>query len=122
MIGDDAPHDSQPEPGPVPDIFGRVERLEDVDLRRARYPASVVDDLDDHSRAFRVRPHDDTSTSVHGVYGVVDQVRPPRPDMPGRFFSYSLDKVTFFSLGPRMVRVFWRPEITSTSPAATLSM
>src|SRR5688572_20328774 len=76
MIGDDAPHDSQPEPGPGPDIFGRVERLEDVDLRLARYSWTVVDDLDDHTRAFRVRPHGDVSASVNGVYGVVDQVRP----------------------------------------------
>src|ERR671912_2285377 len=76
MIGDDAPHDSQPEPGPGPDIFGRVERLEDVDLRHTRYPRSVVDDLDDYTRAFHVRPDRDASASVHSVYGVVDQVRP----------------------------------------------
>src|ERR687897_402311 len=76
MIGDDAPHDSQPEPGPGPDIFGRVERLEDVDLRHTRYPRSVVDDLDDYTRAFHVRPDGDASASVHSVYGVVDQVGP----------------------------------------------
>src|SRR5215216_8022280 len=76
MIGDDAPHDSQPEPGPGPDIFGRVERLEDVDLRRTRYPRSVVDDLDDYPRALHVRPNGDASASVHSVYGVVDQVGP----------------------------------------------
>src|SRR5918995_3460026 len=76
MIGDDTPHDSQPEPGSGPDILGRVERLEDVDLRRARYPGSVVEDLDNHTSAFRVSPYGDVSASVHSIYGVVDQVRP----------------------------------------------
>src|SRR5215216_4211509 len=76
MIGDDAPHYSQPAPGPRPGISGGVERLEDVDLRRTRYPRSIADDLDDHTRAFHVRPDGDTSASVHRVYGVVDQVGP----------------------------------------------
>src|SRR5215216_3705631 len=92
MIGDDAPHYSQPEPGPRPGIFGRVERLEDVDLRRTRYPRSIVDDLDDHTRAFHVRPDGDTSASVHRVYGVVDQIGPylvqlaAVPRYPGQVF------------------------------------
>src|SRR5919112_3479487 len=76
MIGDDAPHDSQPEPGAGPDIFGRVERLEDVDLRLARYPTAVINYLDYHARALHVRPDSDASASVPSVYGVVDQVGP----------------------------------------------
>src|SRR5215210_8404604 len=92
MIGDDASRDSQSEPGPGPDIFGRVERLEDVDLRYTRYPRSVVDDLDDHTRAFHVRPDGDTPASVHCVYGVVVQVGPylvqlaAAPRYPGQVF------------------------------------
>src|SRR5215217_7259811 len=73
MVGDDAPHDSQPQPWPRPDILGRVERLEDVDLRLARYPTAVINYLDYHARAFHVRPDSDASASVHSVYGVVDQ-------------------------------------------------
>src|SRR5215208_1583882 len=92
MIGDDAPHDCQPEPRPGPDILGRVERLEDVDLCRTRYPRSVVGDLDDYTRAFHVRPDGDASASVHSVYGIVDQVGPylvqlaAVPRYPGQVF------------------------------------
>src|SRR5215211_3419911 len=92
MIGDDASHDSQPESGSGSNIFGRVKRLEDVDLRRTWYPRSVVDDLDDHTRAFHVRPDGDTSASVHRVNGVVDQVGPylvqlaAVPRYPGQVF------------------------------------
>src|SRR5215218_7097176 len=98
MIGDDAPHDCQPEPRPGPDILGRVERLEDVDLCRTRYPRSVVGDLDDHTRAFHVRPDGDASASVHSVYGVVDQVGPylvqlaAVPRYPGQVFLVLSDQ------------------------------
>ena len=128
MTGDDAPYDIQPEPGPGPDVLCGVERLEDVDLRLARYPTPVVNDLHHHAVAFYVRPDSDASASVHSVNGVVDEVGPylvqlaAAPGIPGRSFSYSLDKETSFSLGPRMVMVFWRPEITSTSPTTALSM
>src|SRR5215217_1304143 len=92
MVGDDAPHDSQPQPWPRPDILGRVERLEDVDLRLARYPTAVINYLDYHARAFHVRPDSDASASVHSVYGVVDQVGPyliqlaAVPRYPGQVF------------------------------------
>src|SRR5215208_6829064 len=92
MTGDDAPYDIQPEPGPGPDILCRVERLEDVDLRLARYPTTVVDDLDHHTRAFHVSPDRDASASVHRVNGVVDQVGPylvqlaAVPRYPGQVF------------------------------------
>src|SRR5829696_2686848 len=117
MTGDDAPYDIQPEPGPGPDILCRVERLEDVDLRLARYPMPVVNDLHDHVRAFHVGPDGDTSASVHSVYGVVDEVGPnlvhppAAPRYPGQVFLVLPHKETSFSLGPRMVRVFCRPEI-----------
>src|SRR5215204_1196163 len=76
MTGDDAPYDIQPEPGPCPDILCRVERLEDVDLRLARYPTPVVNDLHHYARAFHVRPDSNASASVHSVYSVVDEVGP----------------------------------------------
>src|SRR5215204_2368405 len=90
MTGDDAPYDIQPEPGPCPDILCRVERLEDVDLRLARYPTPVVNDLHHHAPAFHVRPDSDASPSVHSVYGVVDEVGPnlvqlaAAPQYPGQ--------------------------------------
>src|SRR5215211_2912014 len=124
MIGDDASHDSQPEPGSGSNIFGRVKRLEDVDLRRTWYPRSVVDDLDDHTRALTViLPRPSTASMALSIRFVHTWFSsPPCPGILGRSFSYSLSNETPLSLGPRMVRVFCRPEITSTSPTTALSM
>src|SRR5215203_1159673 len=76
MSGDDAPHDVQPEPGPGADLLGRIERLEDMALRLARYPRPVVDHLDHDTPVIYIRPQDDTTASIHGVYRVVDEVGP----------------------------------------------
>src|SRR5215211_918059 len=76
MAGDDAPHDIQPEPGPGTDFLGRIERLENMALRLARYPRPVVDHFYYGAPAFHVRPQGDTTASVYGVYGVVDEVGP----------------------------------------------
>jgi hypothetical protein len=72
---DDASDDVQPEAGPLADLLGCEERLEDATLYFAWYPRPVVGDLYHDKTPVPVRFDRYSAVPVYGVRRVVQKVR-----------------------------------------------
>src|SRR5678816_4147818 len=79
MLMDDRVSNRQAEAGPLPDLFRREERVENLRLQIIRNTGTVVIDLEDDSLLRRIvpGPHDEDAPAVgrqHRLLGVDDEV------------------------------------------------
>jgi hypothetical protein len=75
-LDDDAPRDVKAKPGALADVLGGVERLERPGQYLGGHPGAGVGDLDDDVPGVRSGRDAERPAGVHGVDGVVDDVRP----------------------------------------------
>jgi hypothetical protein len=73
---EDAPHDRQPQPRPLPARFGGEERFEQARAHLFRDAGPVVDHPDHHPVRHLVGLDRDLTLAIEGLNCVVDQVRP----------------------------------------------
>jgi len=75
-LDDDAACDVKAKPGALADVLGGVERLERPGQYLGGHPGAGVGDLDDDVLGVRSGRDAERPAGVHGVDGVVDEVRP----------------------------------------------